>query len=168
MKRIGSRNIFLFLSATLFITLCFSCTDSYNKSSYIPQSFSFWVDNSFRYEGRANYTFYNDTSHDLTGEFHTENFIENYLTIDFSGNTYLQPGSYPMGYDSTTHTNINICYYSNGSHPYCSTTGTLTITSIDTVSNTFSGTFHFIGNYVGYTKNITYGIFDNIIYKHRL
>ncbi len=156
------KNVFLFFIIILLLSAFYSCTDRSIGPVYQPQSFSFWVDGSFKYAGELNYSFYSESAHSFTGTFYSKEITENYLSINLTDTAYLHTGTYMAGYDSATHTNLNMCYYSNDSHPYSSTSGSLTITQLDTVRNLLSGTFQFTGNYVGSIKHITYGTLDQV------
>lgn len=151
--------------ATLYILFAGGCSRESDNLDYDPQTFAYKV-GSVWYTGGLHYCWYtaNDTARALKAEFYGDPITVNYLHIEVTGANYLPPRQYNVGYDSATGATIIMRFYTDGSHPYTSTSGNLTITEFDTVNRQLSGTFQFTGTWSGQTRQVTNGSFNSLKY----
>ena len=81
-----------------------------------------------------------------------------YIELKFSGNNYIDTGSY---------TNVGPLTYNRDGHTYIEQYGTYTINKLDTANQLISGTFQFTGYCSIETilyMNVTNGVFTNVKY----
>lgn len=140
-----------------------SCSRESDNLDYSPQNFEYKA-GSVWYTGGLTHAWYYDSVPAFKAEFYTYPLTGNYLFIEVDSANYLPPRVYNVGYDTATHTNLRLRFYTDGSHVYTSTSGKLTITNFDTITRRVSGTFQFSGNSNGSILQISGGQFDNLEY----
>ena len=142
-----------------------SCSRESDNLDYEPHTFAYKV-GSVWHTGGLNYCWYttNDTAKALKAEFYGDPITANYLHIEVTGANYLPPRQYNVGYDSLSGATVIMRFFTDGSHPFTSTSGNLTITSFDTVAQRIDGTFQFTGNWSNQTRQITNGSINNLRY----
>ncbi len=154
---------YVFVLPTICLTW-FSCSKENAGPIYNPQSFYYMAD-GIAYSGGLNYATYYDSSHSFQADFYPNPVQKNFLILNFSAPGYITPGTYYAGYDSARQVRVSMSYYTDGSHEYTSTTGSLTISSIDTALHVIAGKFQFTGKYLSDVRQITAGRFENLIYQ---
>lgn len=162
-KKIAKAGVYALVA--VLVLLLSNCSRESDNLDYEPQTFAYKV-GSVWYTGGLNYCWYNttDTAKALKAEFYGDPVTVNYLHIEVTGANYLPPRQYNVGYDSVSGATITMRFFTDGSHPYTSTTGNLTITSFDTVAQRIDGTFLFTGNWSNQTRQITNGSINNLRY----
>lgn len=154
---------YVFVLLTVSVTW-FSCNKENAGPTFNPQSFYYMAD-GIAYSGGLTYSAYFDSIHTFQLEFYDNPVQQNFLKLHFSAPGYITPGTYYAGYDSTRQVRVSMTYYTDGSHEYTSTTGSLTITAIDTIQHSINGKFQFTGKYLSDVRQITAGRFENLIYQ---
>ena len=154
----------------LFIITCmfllFSCARENHGPTNYPSTYSYTTETG-TYTGGLAYCAYTSDSMAYDAQFYPNPQRLNYLVIDFSGAAYLPQATYNLGYDSLTHVRLKMQFIADDSHPFTATTGSMTITSFDTLNQLLAGTFHFTGSYLSSARHISNGSFTNLNYvKH--
>lgn len=139
-----------------------SCATDREDGAYLSK-FSFRTED-LNQSGGLVYTRIADSTNAMHVEFYGNPIQQDYLFIDFNKTDFTTPGTYAVGYNRDSHSTLKMTYYTNASHEYTSTTGTLTITKVDTRNKLITGTFQFTGVYGSDVKRISYGQFYNLSY----